>query len=309
VTRARPHRRVGVLTAVIMTSVISIPADAHSPAIGEEQPQVIGHNCNEFVAFPDVALEAAQRLLPDGYQARRDDFGTLEDPAADTANLLVVARRCERLEMLGRSDDNLIESYIAVVIEPPADAPRQSGFGPGNRDASVPLVPLETYLVQWVTNSSLRAAWLTQGTGLAADDVIVSEDLELEYNASVNVPGTGDPNFVMNVPPPAPSPYTIEMQVTEPTQGPWDARQNQWWEAPSGTIVIFADGTPSFFGSGRGTITSLDDDSPLGKTFGHGNEQTRPTGGDADMGIPLDPFAFDFVPVVEWSKVVQRRGR
>lgn len=285
-----------VTTALFAVTVVGQPT-AHAEDTG--QPDVVGYNCHEFIAFPGVPHEAAAKLVPEdsGFTVARAP----ERP--NTVTLFITSRRCERLYLLGKTAFDVIESYIAVPVQPPSFAPRESSFGPSAGDNSVELIGLENYLVQWVTNSQLRATWLRQGTGLGDDRVQVIEDLVFDYDPMPGfVPGAVDGAFRVEVPPPAPSPYTIGAQVTEPGGVSWFARQNQWWATDAATTVIFADTDSAFFGTGNGTITSDDPNSPLGQAFGEKQER------DTSTDPSFIPFSFGFYTEGTWTKVVVDRG-
>ncbi|MDP8931110.1 MAG: hypothetical protein M3O70_21685 [Actinomycetota bacterium] len=305
--RSLPRRALIAAVAVGLFAVTALPGPATAHVDGPEQPDAaVGEDCDEFVSFPDVPYTAAAALVPASYRRRvwRDDFGNLKDPDAETSKLFVVARRCKTLKVGGKAVPDAIDSYIAVILNPPDpehaedEAPHPSGVTPGDPTVS-PIdetIPLDTYLVQWATNNQPRATWLRSGTGLEDEDVTVINDLVFDYKPA-------DGTFTFKVPARAPSPYTIQARVSQPSGTEWYAGQNQWWEAKVGTVIIFAVAPVAVFGSGEGTITSDDAHSPLGRTFG--NQQTRATGIYADRGIPVDPFSMAFYGWGEWTKCVR----
>jgi hypothetical protein len=300
-----------VLAAIGLLGTLAAPAAAEV-----DSGTALGNNCYEFVAFPEVPYQRADDLVPDNYSVIADDKGT-EDESDDTASLFITARRCDSLRVGDRTVSNLIDSYIAVPIRGPGScdrldpqdcapgdpAPNESGFTPLDPHLSPidELLPLETYLVQWVTNSHLRATWLKQGVGLDAGvTVIEGQNLAFNYDPVPGfVAGAVDPDFSARVPPPAPSPYTINAKVTEPGGVPIYAGQNQWWDTGDRTLIIFAEAPVSYFGLQEGgTITADDPNSPLGRSFG--SERTRPT-----SPAPVDPFEFNFYEQGFWTKCVR----
>jgi hypothetical protein len=326
----------------MMVVAAGLLATFAAPAPAEvDSGTAIGSNCLEFVAQPDVPYEEARQLIPekyrDNYVVRPDElstggFGTLSDPSAKTAKLFVTGRRCDTLKVGDKTAQNVIDAYIAVpILEPgvgqvcddPLDdqscttapgepAPNESGVTPLDPNASPidEFLPLENYLVQWVTNSQLRANWLKQGAGLDAG-VTVIEDPDLVFSYKP-LAGTVEPNFTVKVTPPAPSPYTIKAKVTEPGGLAWYSGQNQWWGTGNRTLIIFAEAPVFFFGLQEGgTITAEDPNSPLGRAFGDKQDPGCERSGcvlaafDGDKGITADPFEFNFYAEGFWTKCIR----
>lgn len=325
----RPRRRllvrgrmVAVATGLLALALLSEPAAAHADAT-----PAVGHDCHEFAGMPDVPYAAAEELVPDAYTVRRDDaFGDLDDPLADTVKLLVTARRCQSLTVGDEGVDDVIDTYIAVPIYTPGvetfcaerldpnscrtvpgePAPNKGGVTPLDPTVS-PIdeaLPLETYVVQWVTNKQLRATWLRRGIGLGDDVTLAREGLTFDYDPAPCCLIPDAVNFRVTVPSSAPSPFKLEARVTEPGGLPWYAGQNQWWDGEDGTAIIFAEAPVFYFGlQDGGKITSSDRSSPLGRTFG--DRQDRLMGGDGDKGIAFDAFSFNFYEEGRWSKCIR----
>lgn len=238
---------------LLAAAVWPLPALAHDPELRVQPGALVQQNCSEVFAYPEVPANRIvdSGLVPAEYPIRADSEGD--------ATLLVGTHRCEYVSVDGRTAFDATDSYISVPIIPPEPAPHPSFLVPGEHaDAEGSLlIPLEYYIVQWVTTSPAQAAWLTRETGLGAKVNVVGD---IAYGPSGVV-----------VPSPAPSPFRIDATVSEPTPVPWEPAVNLWADTGQGTVIIHGDhpyGADQRFGSAEGTITALDPASALGRLLG-----------------------------------------
>ncbi len=302
---ARPVMWHGAVVTAAAVCALALGVAASTTAFAHHTGDtVVGHGCYEFMAYPEVAYDKAQALVSDpAFEVRSTPFTQSDSPPpSETAKLWITVRRCERLDIDGHVEENVIESYLAVPVRRPEFTPRESGTG--LLDADTLRFPedgrLDNYLVQWITTSKRRAQWLRQHADLAEDQVLVIDDLVFDYHpVPAAASGGVDENFTASVPAPAPSPFTINARVTEPAGQLLDAHQNQWWHTGS---VIYADATGAF-GTGDGTIRSDDPDSPLGQAFGGDpDDQTRPTNLECHVGTCVpEPASFASYHEGSWT--------
>lgn len=193
----------------VVAGLLALGLAVPTTAVAQEaEPDVVGSSCREFVAWPEVSQTEAEKLVADDeFEARPDEFGSLEDPTdPDTKKLFITARRCKALTLFGQTEQDVIEAYIAVPVTPSYgdefERPRDSGFGPLDANtAAGHAVPLESYLVQWITTSRRRAHWLRQHADLREGQVLVVDDLVFDYDpVPARVPGAVDDRFTVIVP-------------------------------------------------------------------------------------------------------------
>lgn len=291
-------RIVAVLLAVLGAGLLGLsvvtPAAAHD--LGTVDPDGLTyHNCHEVVPFVEVGYEAADALVPDGYTVYKNGSGN--------ANLFLNTISCESITVGGVTVPDVIESHMSIfIVSPyrddpdnpsdlngpctpstcPAEPPHASFVAPG-RHVESPAdsqLRLESYVVQWVTNSPEYARWLRRGTGLG-DKVRVVPGMVFEYDPKPahTYPAVDDTYFA-KVPPPAPSPFHVGCEegesgcyavATEPIPVTWEEGINWWADTERGTVIIHSDfhlGPNQRFGTADGTVTSDDRKSPLGVMFG-----------------------------------------
>lgn len=250
------RRTASFVAVAALAAVVSPPtALAHDPDVRVQPGALVQQNCSEVFAFPEVPVHRItdSGLVPEGYPVRADSDGD--------AALLVTTHRCEYVTVDGRTVLDAIDSYVAVPIDPPNPAPHGSFLVPGEHiDAEGSLlIPLEYYLVQWVTTSPGQAAWLREKSGVGSRVNVVGD---IAYGSSG-----------VFVPAPAPSPFRIDATVGEPGPLRWDPAVNLGADTGQGTVIIHGDhpyGADQRYGSAEGTITALEPGSPLGKLLGTG---------------------------------------
>lgn len=309
------RRRPIVVAIVFVALVISVnglpttaPAAAHELSTGTVDPAGLTYrNCHEVVPFIDVDYDAADELVPDGY--------TVLETSEGKATLFLNTISCESITVPGQSGhvtvEDVMESHLSIFIVPPyrddlanpctqetcpAEPPHPSFFTPDPHVESTvdSQQRLESYLVQWVTNSEEYADWMTYGTGLG-DKVRVVPDMDFDYDpqpahAYPYLPAVDD-RFFAKVPPPALSPFHIGCEgeqrdcsavVTEPAPVIWEEGINWWADTEEGQVIIHSEfhvGPNQRFGIANGTVTSDDESSALGKMFAAGqpeSSQTKP---------------------------------
>lgn len=271
---------------------VAAPAAAHD--LGTVDPAGLTYrNCHEVAPFVEVDYAAADALVPPGYTVFKNTAGN--------ANLFLNTINCESITVGGVTVQNVVESHMSIFIVPPylndpdnpldlpctpstcpAEPPHSSFVSPGEHVESPAdsQLRLESYLVQWVTNSKEFARWMRRGTSLG-DKVRVVAGMVFEYSPQpAHVYPAADESFFAKVPPPAPSPFHVGCDrgengcsgvVTEPAPMIWEEGINWWADTKEGTVIIHSDfhlGPNQRFGTADGTVTSDDPHSPLGKMFG-----------------------------------------
>lgn len=300
------HGRLTVVTVLTVLAItangasVAVPAAAHD--LGATGPAGLTYqNCHEVVPFVEVDYKAADDLVPDGYTVFKNSAGN--------ANLFLNTIGCESITVGGVTVKDVIESHLSIFIVPPypddpvnpsdphnnhctqqpcpAQPPHPSFVTPARHveSAADSQLRLESYLLQWVTNSKEYARWLRQGTGLG-DRVHVVPGMVFDYDPRPgHVPQPGyapavDDSFFAKVPPPAPSPFHVGCDggesgcyavITEPVPVTFEEGINWWADTEEGTVIIHSEfhlGPNQRFGTADGTLTSDDENSPLGKLFG-----------------------------------------
>jgi hypothetical protein len=271
------------------------PAEAHE--LGTADPAGLAyHNCHEVAPFVEVDYAAADALVPPGYTVFRTPAGT--------AGLFLNGISCESITVGGITVRNVIESHMSILIVPPypndpdnpADAnepctrtpcpaePPHPSFIAAGRHMESPgdsQLRLESYIVQWITNSPEYARWMRRGTGLG-DKIRVVPGLVFEYEPRpAHVFPAVDDSYFFKAPSPAPSPFHVgcakdeertgcSAVVTEPSPVVFEEGINWWGDTQQGTSIIHSDfhlGPNQRFGTAEGTVTSDDPGSPMGTMF------------------------------------------
>lgn len=281
-----------------------VPGPAAAHELGTVDPDGLTyHNCHEVVPLVEVDYDEADVLVPDGYTVFKNSSGN--------AVLFLNTISCESITVGGVTDSNVMESHMSIFIVPPypndpdnlsdhpdskpctdpetpcpAEPPHPSFITPGGHvtPAADSQLRLESYLIQWVTNSDAYANWMRHGTGLG-DRVRVVPDMEFNYDPQpahlpqpLYAPAV-DLGFFAKVPPPASSPFHVGCDaeesdcfatVTEPSPVTWEEGINWWADTEEGTVIIHSEfhrGPNQRFGPVQGTVTSDDPESPLGELF------------------------------------------
>lgn len=277
------------------------PAAAHE--LGTADPAGLTyHNCHEVAPFVEVDYAAADALVPPGYTVTKLSGTTASHPTG-TAGLFLNGIRCESITVDGVTVKNVIESHMSIFIVSPypddpdnlldlnepcprtpcPEEPPHPSFLAAGRHVESPAdsqLRLESYIVQWITNSPEYARWMRRGTGLG-DKVRVVPGLVFEYEPkhSHTFPAV-DESYFFKAPLPAPSPFHVGCAaaqtncsaiVTEPSPVIFEEGINWWADTSLGTTIIHSDfylGPNQRFGTAEGTLTSDDPNSPMGKLFG-----------------------------------------
>lgn len=302
--RPRPAsntRKALTASLLVLTGALGPPvgsAGAHK--LGTIDPAGLAyHNCHEVAPFVEVDYAAADALVPPGYTVHRTTAGT--------AGLFLNGIRCERITVGGVTVKDVIESHMSIFIVPPypddpdnptdanepcsrrtpcpAEPPHPSFIAAGRHAAHSPgdsLLRLESYVVQWITNSPEYANWMRRATGLGDKTVRVVPGLRFEYDPRpAHAFPAIDDSYYFEAPRPAPSPFHVGCRpsgavegcyarATEPTPAIFEEGINWWADTNEGRVIIHSDfyrGPNQRFGTAEGTLTSDDPTSPMGTMF------------------------------------------
>ncbi len=271
------RKAIAAIGLATLATIVS-PAAAHIPDSQVQPDAVIQGECYEVFPVVDVPAEATRKLVPERFEVDGDKDGR--------AQLLIAIRKCDSLSVGNVTVEDAIDSYISIRIDSldskEEDAPPHTSFVQPVVEGDVgevPALPQEVYIIQWITNKKVHAAWLKDYTGLG-NKVRVVSDLVFNYNPEPDfVAGAIDPVFEFDAPAPAPSPFRVDAKVIEPS-GIYDVRINLWAKSEEGTVIILGEhhmGPDQRFGPAEGMVTSKDQDSPLSSLLE--GQSTRSFGG------------------------------